>query len=94
MFYTSEPLSGTRIISLVRGSESPTVGFSIKFNPNKTLAGTELINNGVTTTNTTTGDLWTSFNNPYISGNNFCWIFISQTGGNLSGFHETLFYTF
>lgn len=92
LFQTSNTIQVQRVRSVVRGLGLASGLFSIRFDPDRSVVGTELLNNGFSTTGRTTGDSFSTFTNSTISGNNWAWISINATGQTLSGLSMTMFY--
>jgi hypothetical protein len=93
LFQTQNAIQVQKVRSVVRGAGLGSGLFSIRSDPDRTAAGTELLVNGFSVTGRGTGENFISFSNSTISGNNWIWFFVSATGQTLSGLHETLFYT-
>jgi hypothetical protein len=92
LFYTNTPILIKKVSYILQGSNS-SGRFSIFFDPNRSLNGTELKISGFSVTGITTGTHFNSFDNPTISGNSFVWFKVQETGTSLSGVHQTIFYT-
>lgn len=94
LFKTDQAITVNKMWAVLRG-DAPTTTYNVKFGTGRADAGIEIVTNGVAINSTTSGILTNSFNNSYISGNCWVWLDITATGGNsLSGFHNTLFYTY
>jgi hypothetical protein len=90
MFYTDSALSLASIRSVLAGSGSPSVTFSIRYGSDFSASGTEVVTGGITVTNTTTGLNTTSFNNGTISAGSFVWITTSAVSGTVNSLHVSL----
>lgn len=89
MFFTAVAMPLSQIRSLVSGSSTPSVTFSIKYGSSRA-SGTEMVTSGITCTNTTTGLSTTSFTNGTIPANNFVWIDVTAVSGSVSEIHVSL----
>lgn len=72
------------------GSSSQTVTWTLRHNADRSATGTEVVTSGTTTTNITTGDNITSFNDATVPIDNFLWLETTAQGGTVSEFHLTL----
>ena len=90
LMYTNESLTVASIVSVLRGSATPSVTFSIYYGSDRSGAGTEVVTSGITTTNTTTGTNTTSFNNATIPADNFIWLKTSDVSGLVEELSVTL----
>ena len=90
MFYTSSAISLSAIRSVLTGTGSPSVTFSIRYGSDFSASGTEVVTGGITVTNTTTGLETTSFNNGTISAGSFVWITTTAVSGTVNSIHVSL----
>jgi hypothetical protein len=72
MIYTATPFTISEIRSVLQGTATPNVTFSIRYAPILSDTGTEVITGGVVCANTTYGQSNTTFNNATV--NNWIWI--------------------
>lgn len=93
LFYTQNSIQVQSVQSIVRGAGLGSGQFSIRSDPARDAAGTQLLENDFVVTGRGTGTNFISFTNPSISGNNWTWIKITATGQTLSGLSTTIFYT-
>lgn len=91
-FYTCNNIEVKKMVFVVRGLGLASGNCSIRFSPDRTSVGTELLTNGFSFTGRSIGTTFTNFTNPIITGDNFVWMTVMATGGTLSGIHQTLFY--
>ena len=84
-------LTVTAIRVIIRGS-APSVDLSIRFGPDRSAAGTEIIVGGVTATSTTTGDVFTTLTNPLIPANSHIWMTITALTGTVVSIRATVVY--
>jgi hypothetical protein len=71
-----------KITSVLKGS-GPSVTFSIRHGTNVNTTGTEIKTGGFTTTSTTTGDEFTSFDSGVIPAEHFVWLTTSAVTGTV-----------
>lgn len=71
-----------KIVSVLKGS-GPSVTFSIRHGNNVNTVGTEIKTGGFTTTSTTVGDEFTSFNSAVIPAGQFVWLTTSAVTGTV-----------
>lgn len=91
LFYTTSAITISAIRSVVTGT-TPSVTFSIRYGSDFSLAGTEVVTGGITTTNTTTGLSTTTFNSASIAANNYVWITTTATSGTVNSINVTVQY--
>jgi len=60
--------------AMIRGGTSPSVDWTIRHGDDRNATGTEVVVGGTVSTNTTTGDSVTSFNNPTVTGGSWLWL--------------------
>lgn len=89
-FFTKHAMVLSEIRSILKGSSTPSVTFSIRYGTDRSGAGTEVVTSGITVTSTTTGQVTTSFNNGTIPANNFVWITTSAKSGTVTELAVTL----
>lgn len=89
LFFTAEEITFTKITSLVVG-DNPSATFSIRFGNDFSAAGTEVVEDGITVTSTTTGLETTLFDNATVGPDNFVWITTSALSGTVDQLHVTL----
>jgi hypothetical protein len=92
MFYTTKNITVGKVISLVNGSAEPSVTWTIRYGPNRSLAGTELKTGGFVTTNNTFGQLDSTFTNPVIPGGSFIWILVTDKNGSVTSLDITIIF--
>ncbi len=89
LFFTAVALTVAEIRSIVLGS-SPSVTFSVRHGADMSAAGTEVVTNGTTVTNTTTGLSTTAFNAPAVPAGSWVWVTTSAVSGTVNAFHVTV----
>jgi hypothetical protein len=90
MFYAYEAITLRQIESVLIGSSSPSVTFSVRYGSDLSASGTEVVTSGITVTNTTFGLATTSFNNGTIAANSFVWITTSAVSGTVNYLNVSL----
>lgn len=83
LFFTTSAQTVSQIRSVLIGSNTPSVTFSVRYGTDISAAGTEVVTSGITVTSTTTGLSTTSFNSASISANNFVWLTTSAKSGTV-----------
>lgn len=95
-FYTDEALTITKIVAVISGSASPSLTWTLRFNADRSVTGTEVVTSGTTTDTTgggaSTGQSTTSFNNAAISANNWVWFQTTAKSGTVDKIHLSVFY--
>jgi hypothetical protein len=81
LFYTQQATTLTQVVAVVRGSNSPSATFELRYGADRSAAGTAATI-GQAITNTTTGQLVTIHNMP-IPTDTFLWIVISAISGQV-----------
>ncbi len=90
LFYTKDELTLGRFVSVLEGSATPSITYTLRYAADRTAAGTEIITGGTTVTNTTTGLTTTVFTVPTIPADNFVWLEIAAKSGTVDSFHLTV----
>lgn len=93
MFYTPVALTITEIQAVLRGSASPSIDWTLRFDSDRDAVGTEVIVGGTTTTNITVGDNITAMNNAVVPADSFIWLETTSIGGSVEMLHITIRYT-
>ena len=93
LFYTDEAITIQKLSSVLIGSSTPSVTWTIRYASDRSAAGTEVNTGGKTTTSITTAYVVTSFNNASIPANSFIWLETSGQGGVVDEMNLTLKYT-
>lgn len=92
IFYTTENITISKIVAVVKGS-SPSITWTIRHDPDRSASGNEVVTGGTTTTDATTGDIVTSFDDETIPANSFVWLETTAMSGTVEFVQVTLFYT-
>lgn len=91
LFYAFDAITISQIMAIVQGT-GPSVTWSLKFGPDHSAGGTEVLSGGHVTNQATTGDLITSFDNPTIPAGSHVWLDTSSITGTVDWINLTLKY--
>jgi len=91
IFYTTSAITITAIRAVLAGT-TPSVTFSIRHGTDFSAAGTEVVTGGTTTTNTSTGQAITTFNNASVAANSFVWLTTTAVSGTVNQLHASIQY--
>jgi len=89
LLYSENGFTLSEIRAVLRGT-TPSVTWSIRYGTDRSGAGTEVVTGGTTTTNTTTGESVTTFNNATIPAGNYVWLETTATSGTVDAMALTL----
>jgi len=96
LFYTDEALTVTKMVAVLTGSGSPSLTWTLRFDADRSLTGTEIVTGGTVTDSTgggtSTGQSITSFNNATISANSWVWFKTTALAITVTKIHVTVFY--
>jgi len=93
LFYTPVGLTILSISTVLRGSSTPTLDWTLEFDSNRNPASaTEAVTGGSTASSTTVGDDITIFNEPAIPADSFVWLKTTGISGSIDSFHATIRY--
>lgn len=81
----------TKLVAVLVGS-SPSLTWTLRHDSDRSATGSEVVTSGTVTTNTTTGDIITSFNDATIPADSFLWLETSAMS-NVSQMALTIVYT-
>lgn len=90
MFYIDRNMTISKIIVVLKGSSTPSVTWTIRHSDDRNGVGKEVVTAGTTTTNTTTGDIITTFNDATIPSNSFIWLETTAQSGTVAEMNITL----
>jgi hypothetical protein len=93
LFYTTQSITISTIVAVLRGSSSPSVTWTIRHDPNRSATGIEVVSSGTTTTSTTNGDVVTTFNDATVPANSFVWLETTALSGTVNSLHVSIDYT-
>jgi hypothetical protein len=89
LFYLKNAVTISRIDAVLRGT-TPSVSYSLRYGPDRSAAGTEVVSGGLTCSNTNTGTTTTTFNNPTVPLGNYVWVKVTAISGLVDEFSVTL----
>jgi len=92
LFYTDSQKTLSSISSVLLGTGSSTVTFTIRYAADRSAAGTEVKTGGMICSSNTTANTVSSFDNPTIPINNFVWLETSNITGSVQEFHVSLIF--
>ena len=93
MFYTDTAVTITKMTTiLIQSNPSPSVTWTLRHATDRTAVGNEVVTNGSTTINTTTGSVITAFSDPTVAANSFLWL-ETTASVNTSQMNLTIKYT-
>lgn len=90
LLHTQRAMAAVQIVSQVTGSGGPSVAFSLRYAPDRSAAGTEIVTGGVTCTSTTTGTVTTVLDAPLIPAGNWLWLTTGAIGGSVTQLSVTV----
>ena len=93
LFYTDRAITIVKLVSVLRGSATPTVSWTLRYSSSRSDTGTAIITAGTSTTSTTTGNTVTTFNNASIPANNFIWLETTAKSGTVDEINITTIFT-
>lgn len=93
LFFTDDAITINQLNAVLNGSSTPSVTWTIRFNSDRSAAGTEVVTSGTTTTSTTTGSEVTSFNDATIPAGNWVWLETTAQSGTVDALNVTITYT-
>ena len=82
--FANLPITITNIRAVLIGSGGPSLTWTLRHDPDRSAAGSEVVTGGSTTTSTTTGDEVTSFNDATIPVDSFIWFETTARSGSVS----------
>ena len=91
-FYTEVALTATKLRAVLVGSATPSVTWTIRFGPDRSGAGTEVVTGGTVTTSTTTGSDVTVLDEPVIPAGSHVWVETTAQSGTVDSIIINLFY--
>ena len=91
-FYTDTAITITQLTSVLTGSSTPSVTWTIRHGSDRSATGTEVVTSGTTTTSVSTGTETTSFNDATIPANSWVWIETTAQSGTVLSLSVTAEY--
>lgn len=93
LLFTTSSQTISRIQSVITGSGSPSVTYTLNYGTDFSATGTAVVTGGITANSTTTGISTTSFNNATVPANNYLFISISSISGTVTSLHVSVTFT-
>lgn len=93
-FFTDDAITVVQLVVVLvpAGGPTPNLTWTLRFDTDRSAAGTEIIVGGTTTSSQTTGDVITTFSNANIPANSFVWFETTAKTGNIDNFNITIRY--
>ncbi len=91
-FYTDVAIAMRQLTAVLRGT-TPSVTWTLRYDSDRSAAGTEVITTGTVTTNTSTGQDLTIFSNPNIPADSFVWLETTAIGGTVDELALTMIFS-
>lgn len=89
LFYVKNAVTISKINAVCRGS-APSVSYSLRYAPNRSATGTEVVSGGLLCSDTSTGDVTTTFDNATLPAGSFLWLKVTAMSGTVDEFSVTL----
>lgn len=89
LFWSNSALTLAEIRSVVSGT-SPSTTFTIYTGNDRSGASNTVIQSGIVCTNTTSGNVQTSFSNNTVQANSFVWITVTAVSGTVNDINVSL----
>jgi hypothetical protein len=94
IMYTHSAITVTQLAAVINGGAStPSITYTIRFDADRSAAGTEVVTSGSTVTSASTATTVTSFNDATIPANNWIWMEIDAQSGTTPELCVSLEYT-
>lgn len=90
LFFTDTAITITEINSVLQGTSTPSVTFSIRHGADLSGSGNEVVTSGITCTNTTYGLVTTSFNDATVDADSWIWLTTSAQSGTVNTLSVTI----
>lgn len=89
LLHAASALTIAEVRALVAGT-TPSVSFSIRYGPDFSAAGTAIRLTGMTSSSTSSGDSWSSFDNAVVPAGSWLWIVVEAVSGTAQSLHVSL----
>ena len=89
LLHTASGLTIAEVRALVAGT-TPSVSFSIRYGPDFSAVGTAIRVAGMTSSSTSSGDSWSSFDNAVVPAGSWLWIVVEAVNGTALSLHASL----
>jgi len=91
-FFTNQDLELDRMQAVLVGTLTPNSNWTIRYDSDRSAAGTEVVTGGTWTSSTTTGDSITTFDNGSIPSENWVWIETTNISGTVNMLSVNMFF--
>lgn len=91
-FFTDVAITLSKLKAVLVGSATPSVTWTIRFGPDRSDTGTEVVTGGTVTTSTTTGSDVTALDEPAIPADSYFWVETTAKSGTVDSININLFY--
>lgn len=92
IFYTPVALTVYELAAVLNGVSTPSVTWTFRYGPDRSAVGSEIVVGGTTTTDVTTGDRITVFDNAVIPAGSWVWLETTAQSGTVNDLHITIRY--
>ena len=89
LLHAASSITIAEVRALVAGT-TPSVSFSIRYGPDFSAAGTSIRLAGMTSSSTSSGDSWSSFDNAVVPAGCWLWIVVEAVNGTALSLHASL----
>ena len=93
LFFTPDAITIDKMASVLLGSSTPSVTYTVRFGSDRSAAGTEVVTSGTASTSVSTGDIVTSFNDATIPADSWVWLETTAKSGIVASFALTIRYS-
>jgi hypothetical protein len=92
LFYTPVEMKVYELAAVLVGASTPSSTWTLRYDPDRSAVGTEIIVGGTATTDLTTGDKITTFDNDTIPAGSWVWMETTAQSGVVSTLNITIRY--
>lgn len=94
VFFTDSAITVIQLVAVLvpDPGPAPSLTWTLRFGPDRSATGTEIVVGGTVTTSQTTGDVITTFSNANIPADSFVWFETTARTGNIKNFSVTIRY--
>jgi hypothetical protein len=92
LLFVDEAVTIDKIVAVLVGSDTPSVTWTIRHGSDRSATGTEVVTDGTTTTNTSSGDSVDSFDDGTIDADSHLWLETTAQSGTVTSIVITIIY--
>ncbi len=92
IFFANQAVTITEVVAVLVGSNTPSVTWTVRHDLDRSASGNEVVTSGTTTTNTTSGETVTIFNDATIPANSHVWLETTAKSGTVDSISLSIFY--